>query len=56
MRDEGLVILEWVAHYRALGFDTIVVYTNDNTDGSDDLLVGSVRRQSGSTSGSCVAR
>ncbi|WP_439600091.1 glycosyltransferase family 2 protein [Devosia sp.] len=39
MRDEGLVILEWVAHYQALGFDTIVVYTNDNTDGSDDLLL-----------------
>lgn len=39
MRDEGLVILEWVAHYRVLGFDTIFIYTNDNTDGSDDLLL-----------------
>ncbi len=38
MRDEGLVILEWVAHYRAIGFDTIFVYTNDNIDGSDHLL------------------
>ena len=39
MRDEGLVILEWVAHYRALGFDTLFVYTNDNIDGSDALLL-----------------
>lgn len=39
MRDEGLLILEWVAHYRALGFDTIFIYTNDNIDRSDDLLL-----------------
>ncbi len=38
MRDEGLYLLEWVAHYRALGVDTIFVYSNDNTDGSDLLL------------------
>ena len=40
MRDEGLYVLEWVAHYRALGVDTIFVYSNDNTDGSDSLLRG----------------
>lgn len=38
MRDDGVSILEWVAHYRALGFDGIFVYSNDNADGSDDLL------------------
>ena len=38
MRDEGLYILEWIAHYRALGIDTIIVYSNDNLDGSDLLL------------------
>lgn len=38
MRDEGISILEWIAHYRAVGFTGIFVYTNDNTDGSDDLL------------------
>jgi hypothetical protein len=39
MRNEGIIILEWVAHYRALGFDTIIIYTNNNDDGSDDLLL-----------------
>jgi hypothetical protein len=38
MRDEGVSILEWVAHYRALGFEGIFVYTNDNSDDSDALL------------------
>ncbi len=38
MRDEGLSILEWVAHYRVIGADTIYIYTNDNRDGSDALL------------------
>lgn len=39
MRNEGIVILEWVAHYRALGFDSIFIYTNANDDGSDELLL-----------------
>jgi hypothetical protein len=38
MRDEGLYLLEWVAHYRVIGFDTIFIYANDNLDGSDALL------------------
>ncbi len=38
VRDEGLALLEFVAHYRALGFDAIYVYSNDNVDGSDMLL------------------
>jgi hypothetical protein len=38
MRDDGIYILEWVAHYLALGFDHIVIYTNDNADGSEELL------------------
>jgi hypothetical protein len=37
-RNEGPWILEWVAHYRLLGFKQIIIYSNDNTDGSDDLL------------------
>jgi Glycosyl transferase family 2 len=36
--DDGIYILEWIAHYRALGFDAIFIYTNDNSDGSEDLL------------------
>ena len=37
-RNEGLYILEWLAHHRAVGFDHIFIYSNDNDDGSDDLL------------------
>lgn len=38
MRDDGLRILEWIAHYQALGFEKIFIYSNDNRDGSDRLL------------------
>ncbi|CUH78011.1 glycosyltransferase family 2 protein [Tropicibacter naphthalenivorans] len=38
MRNEGIFLLEWLAFHSALGFDRIVVVTNDCTDGSDMLL------------------
>ncbi len=38
MRDDGLYVLEWIAHYLSLGFEHIFIYTNDNSDGSDRLL------------------
>ena len=38
MKDELPYILEWVAYYRLIGFDEIVVYSNDSTDGSLQLL------------------
>ena len=38
MRDDGIVLLEWIAHYRALGFEGIFIYSNDNEDGSTELL------------------
>lgn len=38
MRDEAPYILEWVAHHRAVGFDAIVVFSNDSTDGTDAVL------------------
>lgn len=38
MRNEGPYILEWLAWHRAIGFDNILVITNDCTDGSDLLL------------------
>lgn len=38
MRNEGLFLLEWLAWHMGLGFDRIIVVTNDCTDGSDALL------------------
>lgn len=38
MKNEGPFILEWIAHHRAVGFDDILVYTNDCSDGTDTLL------------------
>lgn len=38
MRDEGPFILEWVAHHLVLGFDRIVIASNDCRDGSELLL------------------
>ena len=38
MRNEGLFVLEWLAYHQTLGFDHIVVVSNDCTDGSDLLL------------------
>jgi hypothetical protein len=37
-RNEGPYLLEWIAHHRSIGFDHIFLYSNDNTDGSDELL------------------
>ncbi len=37
-RNEGIYLLEFVAYYLSLGFDTIYIYSNDNDDGSDILL------------------
>ncbi|MDF1802918.1 glycosyltransferase family 2 protein [Thalassovita sp.] len=37
MRNEGLFLLEWVAYHQGLGFDTILIITNNCTDGSDEL-------------------
>jgi hypothetical protein len=38
MRDDGLSMVEWVAHYRRLGFDHLFIFSNDNDDQSDALL------------------
>jgi len=38
MKNEGPDVLEWALYHRILGFDHILVYTNDCTDGSDTLL------------------
>ncbi|PIV73414.1 MAG: hypothetical protein COW55_13110 [Rhodobacteraceae bacterium CG17_big_fil_post_rev_8_21_14_2_50_65_11] len=38
MRNEGMFLLEWVAYYRAIGFDKAVIVTNTCTDGTDLML------------------
>ncbi|MEO0916764.1 MAG: glycosyltransferase family 2 protein, partial [Pseudomonadota bacterium] len=38
MKNEGAFILDWVAHNRAIGVSNMLVYTNDCSDGSEDLL------------------
>lgn len=38
VKNEGLYLLEWLAHHLLLGFDKVVIYSNDNTDESDELL------------------
>ena len=37
MRNEAMFILEWIAHQRLCGFRTIIIATNDCTDGTDTI-------------------
>ena len=39
MKDEGPFVIEWAAHHLAVGFTDLVVYTNDCSDGTDDMLI-----------------
>lgn len=39
MKDEAPFLLEWFAHHLAVGFTKILVYTNDCSDGTDDMLI-----------------
>jgi hypothetical protein len=38
VRDERPYLIEWVAHYRLIGFERILVYSNECGDGTDVLL------------------
>ena len=38
MKNEGPFILEWIAYHRAIGVDDFLIYTNDCTDGTDEML------------------
>jgi hypothetical protein len=38
MKNEAPFILEWVAHYKALGFDEIVICTNDCSDSTAGMI------------------
>lgn len=39
MKDEGPYLIEWIAHHLAVGFSDLLVYTNDCSDGTDDMLI-----------------
>lgn len=45
MKNEREYIFEWVAFHRAIGFKSIVVYSNDCSDGTDLLLDDLARKQ-----------
>ncbi len=38
MKNEAPFLLEWIAYHKAIGFDKIVIVTNDCVDATDDLL------------------
>jgi len=38
MKNEGPYVLEWVAYHRSIGFNDMLVFTNDCTDGTDLIL------------------
>jgi hypothetical protein len=38
MKNEAPYIVEWVAYHRAMGVDNFVIYTNDCSDGTSELL------------------
>lgn len=37
-KDEGPYLLEWIAYHRLIGFDRIVIFSNDCSDMSDKML------------------
>jgi hypothetical protein len=38
MKNEAPYILEWVAYHRAIGIDNFLIYTNDCSDGTTEIL------------------
>ncbi|WP_319824162.1 glycosyltransferase family 2 protein [Thalassovita sp.] len=38
MKNEAPYILEWIAYHRAIGVDNFLIYTNDCTDGTAEIL------------------
>lgn len=38
VRNEIRGVVEWLAHYKALGFSDLLIYDNESTDGTSELL------------------
>jgi SAM-dependent methyltransferase len=38
VRNEAPYLLQWIAHYRVLGFEQITIYDNESNDGSSRIL------------------
>jgi Glycosyl transferase family 2 len=38
MKNEAPYIVEWIAYHRAIGVDNFLIYTNDCSDGTDEVL------------------
>lgn len=38
LKDEGPFILEWIAYYKVIGFTHFVIFSNDSTDGTTQIL------------------
>lgn len=38
LKDEGPFILEWIAYYKIIGFNHFVIFSNDSTDGTSQIL------------------
>jgi hypothetical protein len=39
VRNEGLYLVDWLAHHRALGVQAFFIYTNDNDDGGSAAML-----------------
>jgi len=37
LKNEGAFLLDWVAYNLALGFDHFLIFTNDCSDGTDEM-------------------
>lgn len=38
VKNEGPFLIEWIAYHRSIGFDQIIIASNDSTDGTTELL------------------
>lgn len=61
MKDEGAFLLDWVAHHKALGFDDLVICSNDCSDGTDAMILrlqelGLARHHATTKAGSSIQR